>query len=538
MKPPMRKENSMQNLFTAGKVYTGNPEQPWAEAILVENGIIKAVGTNTELEAMTAGKAEVTELGGKLVLPGFTDSHCHFVKRGLTLTYVDLKLAQSIDDCRIKIQTAVEQSDKGTWILGFGWNEYMWSDDRSPDISDLDDISPDNPVMLNRACCHSVWVNSLALQLAGIDHTAVHPPGGLIEKDEATGAPTGIIKEARYLIEDHIPQPSVDELKAAAKGAQEEVLKYGITAVHSNESLREHDILKTLEDDALLHVRVLHSFPPTELGLAIERKLTPDTGSDHLWYRHIKLFADGSLGAKTAYMHEAYENESSCGLPFLAQEELAEKVASAHSHGFGVSIHAIGDKAVSNSLDAIADSKNKENSSINDRIEHIQLFKTSDLTRFVEYGVFASVQPIFLSSDMQLAEKVWGMERCQNAYAWKTLLDAGIPAVFGSDSPIEPCNPLLGIHAAVNRTRITQDPVDNWFPEQALTIEESIKGFTLTPAILAGKEQIAGSLEPGKLADFTVLSDDIFGIEKEKIKDITCEMTICGGEIVYRTGEM
>lgn len=525
----------MQSSFINGKIYTGNPSAPWAESILVEDGRIKAVGSTAEITSLLNPGDSQTELNGKCVIPGFVDSHCHFVKRGLSLEYVDLNGLKSIEGCRDKIKKAIDKAPKDSWIIGFGWNENNWEDGRLPLASDLDDIAPANPVMLNRVCHHAIWVNSLALKIAGITSLTPNPPGGLIEKDEISLNPTGIIKEARYLVDKFIPQPTLVELKKAALAAQNEVIQYGITSVHSNESLREYAALEQLDSEKKLSIRILHSFPADQLDQVVEKGYLPTKGSNNLWHAHIKIFADGSLGAKTAYMHEPYENEASCGLPFLNQEELISNVQAAHKAGFGVAIHAIGDKAVTNSIDAIEPSSKRDASTIPDRIEHIQLFKTEDLQRFVDLNIFASVQPIFLSSDMLVAEKVWGEKRCANAYAWKSLLDAGIQSVFGSDAPIEPCNPILGIHSAVNRTRIDQNPVDNWHPEQALTVEECIKSFTLTPAILAGKDHITGTIEEGKFADFAVLSDDIFSIEKEKIKSVQCELTVISGNTVFQS---
>lgn len=523
----------MERCFLSGRIYTGNPEMPWAEAVLSENGFIKAVGTNTYIKGMMSSNAEVIDLGKKCVLPGLTDGHCHFVRRGQTIGDLDLFQATSIDDCRKKLKKELENKDKGTWIQGFGWNENFWTEKRPLQKSDLDDIAPENPVILFRACCHSICVNSLALKIAGINRDTPDPPGGLIEKDIKTGEPTGIIKEARHLIVDCIPEPSMAELRQAAAAAQNEAFKLGITCVHSHEMIRAHDALKDLENENNLKIRVFHSIPINELDLATERNLSPGNGTDHIWYGHVKLFADGSLGAKTAYMHQPYENDTFCGLPFLDLDELAANVEKSHSKGFGVAIHAIGDKAVSNCLEAIRRSKYRNTPTVPDRIEHIQLVRPEDLDLFVKYGVFASVQPIFLPTDMDLAERLWGMKRCEHAYNWHSILDKGIPEVFGSDSPIEPSNPILGMHAAMNRTKRDNTPEGGWFPEQKLTLEQCIKGYTLNAAILSGRQHMAGSIEKGKYSDLTVLNDDIFEMPPENIKDATCAMTVINGEIVY-----
>lgn len=524
----------MEQCFVSGKIFTGNPENPWAEAILSENGRIKAVGSDQFIQGLMSSNAQVTNLENKCVLPGLTDSHCHFVRRGQTLGHIDLNQTNSIEECRGKLKKTLENKKNGMWIQGFGWNENFWMEKRPLHKSDLDDIAPDNPVILFRACSHSICVNSIALKMAGITRETPDPPGGLIEKDSVTGEPTGVIKEARHLIVDHIPEPSEAEMEDAALAAQKEALKYGITSVHTHEMIRAHDALKNLENENTLKLRIFHSLPIHELELITERNISPDKGTDRIWYGHIKLFADGSLGARTAYLHQPYENETSCGLPFLDVDDLSASVEKAHSMGFGVAIHAIGDKAVSNSLEAIHRSRSKEIPNVSDRIEHIQLVRSSDLDLFVQYGVFAAVQPVFLPTDMDLAETLWGIKRCENAYKWKSILDKGIPAVFGSDAPIEPSNPMLGIHAAVNRTKLDHTPKGGWFPEQKLTLEQCIRGYTLTAATLSGREHLAGSIEKGKFTDFTVLNDDIFEIPLESIKDVTCAMTVINGEIVHQ----
>ena len=527
-------ETHMERCFVSGKIYTGNPENPWAEAILSENGRIKAVGINAAMQGLMSAETEVISLGNRCVLPGLTDSHCHFVRRGQTLGHIDLNHTTSIEECREKLKHARDIARKGSWIQGFGWNENFWTEKRPLRKEDLDDIAPDNPVILFRACSHSLCANSAALHIAGIHRDTPHPPGGLVEKDAATGEPTGIIKEARHLIVDHIPEPSMAELRDAAAAAQEEALHYGITSVHSHEMIRAHDALKALETEEALKLRVFHSLPINELDLIAANKLTPENGTERIWYGHIKLFADGSLGARTAYMHQPYENETSVGLPFLDVDDLAAHVEKAHSMGFGVAIHAIGDKAVSNGLEAIGRSRYRSIPSVPDRIEHIQLIRPSDLDLFVQYGVFAAVQPVFLPTDMDLAEKLWGLERCEHAYKWKSIVERGIPGVFGSDAPIEPSNPMLGIHAAVNRTKLDGTPKGGWFPGQKLSVEECIRSYTLNAAILSGRGHLAGSIEEGKFTDFTVLHDDVFAIAPEKIKDVTCAMTVVNGEIVYQ----
>lgn len=524
----------MQHAFLNGRIWTGDPKKPEAQGLLAENGKILMAGTIEAVRSRMAKTAEVTDLQHLRVIPGFTDAHCHFVKRGRTLKFVDLNHTRSIRECRKKLLEAARNTAKGQWIQGFGWNENLWEEGRTPDTADLDDITPDHPVCLARVCAHAVWVNSLALRIAGIDKTSAHPPGGRIEKDPVTGKPSGIIKEAKYLIETHIPLPDGRALREAVLSAQKEAFGFGITSVHSHETLLEHDALKAVEKEEALDIKVFHSIPGKSLEEAKARGIRPEDGSDHVWYGHIKLFADGSLGARTAFMHEPYENDTSSGLPFMDENELSFYVEAAHASGFGVAIHAIGDKAVTQSLNAIARSSSRSKRRLPDRIEHIQIFREEDLSRFLSLDVTASIQPIFLPSDMDLAERSWGLSRCKTAYAWKTIIDHGIPAVFGSDSPIEPCNPMLGIHAAVNRTKRDETPKGGWFQDEKLDVLTCLQSFTLAPAILSGRPHLMGTLEPGKFADFTVLDKDLFSEPPDRIKTIASVMTVVNGNIVFQ----
>lgn len=527
----------MEQCYVSGVIYTCNPYRPFVEAILVRDKKIQALGSNEQIKRQASKDAVITDLDGRFMMPGFTDSHCHLVKRGLTLKYVDLNGTTSLGECRAKISAAASGTPAGEWIIGFGWNENLWQEQRTPTRGDLDDITPDHPVMITRVCMHAVWVNSRALDLAGIKRETPQPQGGSIDMDGATGEPTGIIREARYLIEDCMAQPTLEQLAKAVRGAQQEAYGYGITSVHSHETTAFHEALKNLDEKGQLGLRVFSSFPVKEMDQAVEKGFLNGTGTDHLWYGHIKFFADGSLGAKTAYMHEPYENDTSCGLPFMPRDELARKVEQAHEKGYAAAIHAIGDRAVSNSLDAIISSKFRYAKKTIDRIEHIQLVKPSDLERFAEYGIAASVQPIFVPSDRDLAMRMWGERRCENAYAWKTILDKGIVTVFGSDSPIEPCNPLLGIHAAMTRKGKDNLPENGWFPKQKLTLGQCLNAFIVSPAQLSGRPERLGAMQPGRFADLVVFDENLFELEPDALLHTLPQMTIVGGEVVYKRAQ-
>jgi predicted amidohydrolase YtcJ len=515
-------------------IFTCDPSQPWAEAIAVRDGKIAAVGTNAHVRNACTPVGPVMELPGRLVTPGFTDSHTHFNSLGQSLGWVSLRGLSSIAQCRQKIRSAVERIPPGEWIVGQGWNHNQWTDQREPDRRDLDDITPDHPVMMVRACCHSIWVNTRALDVAGLTAASPEPPGGKIDREPGTGHPTGLIREARNLIQDHIPAPTVEDRKAALLIAQEEALRLGFTGVHTMESLDEWEAADVLEKEGRLKIRLYHLFQIDELDEVARRGITPGSGSDHLWFGHAKLFADGSMGAKTALMHEPYEDDpSDFGIPFLEPAVLCERVAYACSLGWSVAIHAIGDKAVTHCLDAIAEARKIHPGRLPDRIEHIQVCRPKDVRRFHDLGVVASVQPVFVPTDWPAAQRLWG-RRCVNGYAWKTILDAGIGTQFGSDCPIEPIDFRFGLHAAVTRQTVDGDPEGGWYPDQRLTLAQGIHGFTAQPALTSGKGALLGTLSPGKWADMTIFRHNLFDLSPDEWLSTEAEMTIVQGEIVFQ----
>ncbi|MGA6927495.1 MAG: amidohydrolase, partial [Desulfosarcina sp.] len=476
----------------------------------------------------------VMELPGRLVTPGFTDAHTHFNNLGQSLSLVSLKGLCSISDCREKIRAAAVRIPPGEWIVGWGWNHNQWVDQREPNRNDLDDITPDHPVMMVRTCTHSIWVNTRALNVAGLHAASPEPPGGRIDREPVTGHPSGLIREARDLIQVHIPAPTLEARKAYLMTAQEAALRLGFTGVHTMESLDEWAAADALEREGRLKIRLYHLFQGDELEAVARRRIVPGSGSDHLWFGHAKFFADGSMGAKTALMHEPYEDDpSDFGIPFLEPAMLYERVAQACSQGWSVAIHAIGDKAVTHALDAIAGARQSFPGRLPDRIEHIQVSRPEDLRRFCPLGVVASVQPIFVATDWPAADRLWG-KRCCRGYVWKTMLETGIATQFGSDSPIEPIDFRFGLHAAVTRQTVDGQPAGGWYPDQRLTLAQAIRGFTFQPAITSGKGASLGTLSPGKWADMTVFRQNLFDLTPDEWLTAEAEMTIVEGEIVFQ----
>ena len=322
---------------------------------------------------------------------------------------VNLRNASSLAEVRERIQKAVVSHEPSQWIIGRGWNHHQWEEQREPTRKDLDDLIPDNPAMMVRACGHSVWVNTTALERTGVTRQTPNPAGGKIDKDADSGEPTGLLREARDIIEAHIPAPTLEDRKQMVLAAQEDALRSGITGVHTCESLKEWEAFAALEAEGKLKVRVYHLLPPDDLEEAADRGITAGFGSERLWFKHVKLFADGSLGSGTALMHAPYSDDpNDCGIAYLEKEILVEKIKLAYSRGCDVAIHAIGDLAVTNALESIAAARKLFPGDHRDRLEHVQLYRPRDLSLFHDLKVVASVQPVFIPTDWAPADRRWG----------------------------------------------------------------------------------------------------------------------------------
>ncbi len=520
----------MPTIYVA-PVFTGHRKQPWAEAVGIQDGHIAAVGSRPEVEAALP-QARLVELPGCLITPGLVDAHCHFISYGHSLLQVDLRELPDLEACRRRIRQAAARLEPSQWLLGRGWNHHQWSDPQEPDRRVLDDIVPHHPVMMVRVCGHSVWVNSYALQVSGITEATPDPPGGRIDRD-AAGQPTGLLRAARHLIQPHVPAPSSEQHQAAALAAQADALQNGLTGVHTCETLEEWRALAALELQGRLKIRVHHLLPPGDLAQAGEMGLRPGGGSSQLWLGHQKLFADGSLGAGTALLQAPYSDDSAnYGLPYLTAAELEAHVADGYARGFSSAIHAIGDQAGANALDAIARARQRYPGPWRDRIEHVQLYRPEDLKRYRAMDITASVQPVFVPTDWAVAERRWGAQRRAHAYSWKTLLDHGIRMQFGSDAPVEPIAPLVGLRAAVLRQDMTGQPEGGWRPDQCLTLSESLTGYVTTAAWTAYREKVLGNIAPGFWADMTVFKEDLRNVPPAQWPSVGVEMTIVGGEVV------
>ncbi|MBM3126808.1 MAG: amidohydrolase, partial [Chloroflexi bacterium] len=434
------------------QLYTFNPHQPAADAMVIVNGVIQSIGKFDQLDPSFIDKAAIEDLGGAFILPGFTDAHIHLLEYGLSLQRVECETVTR-EDCIERVRQRVVQAKPGEWVLGHGWNHNIWHEGKG-DKTLLDNFSTENPIYLTHKSLHSGWANSAALHAAGIDRNAIDPKGGLIERDE-NGEPTGIVYEgAMRLVESAIPTPNVDQRKAALVNAQQKLISQGITAVHDFDVWECYQTLQEMEQEGRLKISVTKSIPFPMLDKAIEMNLRSGTGSNRLRIGWLKLFSDGALGPQTAAMLEPYIGSDSKGMLFLTSAELAEIGRKAMSAGISLAVHAIGDRANREILDGFAQLKDEcyfEGVALRPRIEHVQIITPEDVQRLAALGVWASMQPIHAVSDRDMADKYWG-ERCRHAYAWKSVLDAGGKLIFGSDAPVESPNPMWGLAAAAART--------------------------------------------------------------------------------------
>jgi predicted amidohydrolase YtcJ len=529
-------------ILANAKIYTQDPKQPQAEALAIQTapengGRVMASGSLDTLRAEFPS-AKVEDLDGKVVLPGLTDAHVHIrnYAHGLNSLACDTTTRA---ECLERVRQRAAATSPGAWIRGHGWRQINWPEGFGT-AELLDKVAPRNPVYLTTASLHAGWANSAALRAAGITAETADPPSGQIQRDE-NGQPTGILfEEAQGLVEDAIPHPSAEEDIAAIQAAQSRLWSYGLTGVHDFDRLRSFAALQTMRSRGELKLRVHKNLPVEALEHAIGIGLRSGFGDDLLRIGGIKAFADGALGPRTAAMVEPYAGEpNNRGMLFLDSEQLFERAQMAARGGLKMTVHAIGDRANHEVLNAYEQLRAFERSeglpALRHRIEHVQLLHPDDLQRLGKLNIIASMQPIHATSDMDAAEQYWG-DRSQFAYAWRTQLEAGAMLAFGSDAPVESPNPWLGIHAAVTRRRADGTPgVNGWYPQQRLTLTEALAGFTTGPAYASGMESKLGRLGPCYLADLIVMEQDPLSIDAHELRHLLPRAVMLGGEWVLRS---
>lgn len=513
-----------------------------ASAVAVRDGRIVFVGDDRGAReagrgGRRGGPAEVIDLSGACVLPGLVDAHLHFAWFARSLEDVDAGTRTRAEAVE-RVRARAAESPPGAWIGGSSWDHNVW--DRLPNRADLDAAAPRHPVALKAKSGHALWVNTLALDAAGIRPGTSDPAGGRIARD-ASGEPTGILYEnAMDLVRTAIPEQSAEAIASAMRAAQDRALEAGLTGFHDFDGLPAFRAFQLLRERGKLRLRVLKGIPREALGEAAALGLRSGFGDELLAVGQVKMFADGALGPQTAWMLAPYEGSTGTGIPTMTPEELRADVGRAREAGLACAVHAIGDAAVRAVIDAFAAAREnggREDAdarpALPDRIEHVQLISPVDLPRLGRLGITASMQPIHATSDMLIADRYWG-ERAATSYAWRSVLASGAPLAFGSDCPVETISPVAGIHAAVTRRRADGTPgPDGWRPLERLSVEQAVRAYTLGAARAAGREGEAGTIEPGKLGDFTVLDADPFVVDPREILDIPVRATIIAGRVCW-----
>ncbi len=535
------KVNEMADLILLnGTIWTGENSRPWAEAVGIKGDKIFLVGSNKDVRNLAGKKTQVLDLRGDLVLPGFIDSHTHFLSGGFSLLSIHLREAKSKREFIARIGEKARELGKGQWIQNGDWDHEQFDPPELPRREWIDSVTPENPVCVNRLDGHMVLVNSLALQIAGINKNTASPEGGEIVKDPKSGEPTGILKDAAMdLVTHHIPEPGLEEKIKATEAALRLAAECGVTSLHEMADSSSFEIYQDLFRKKKLTSRIFLYVPVSQVDLYSRLRLKTPFGNEYLKIGGLKGFVDGSLGSSTALFFEPYTDQPNL-VGLLSSDMFPEgimerRIRAADQAALQTAIHAIGDKANAIILD-IFERVIQENGPRDRRwrIEHAQHLRPVDMERMAKLDIIASVQPYHAIDDGRWAENRIGRDRCHTTYAFRTLLDQGVRLAFGSDWTVAPLNPLSGIYAAVTRRTLDGKNPDGWFPEEKISLQEALTGYTLNGAYAEFAEDLKGSLAEGKLADIVILSQNIFNVPAEKIIETRVKTTILGGRIIYQ----
>lgn len=538
----------MKRIYVNANVISMNSRDERFQAFAVDGNKIVKTGTDHALKAYAGPDDVIEDLGGKTVLPGFNDSHLHLLNYAYSLTKIDCSGLASIDEIveAGKRYIAEHQIPEGTWVQGRGWNQVFLKENRSLTRDDLDRISTKHPIVFTRVCEHMVAVNTRALELAGIDEATRNPEGGEIEKDRA-GRLTGVIKEtARYLIYQIIPPKSVEEIKDMLERAIQTASSYGVTSAQTDdfETFSDKDWKKVIRAyqemiaEGRLHIRIYEQCLLPEinrLNTFLEAGYYTGKGDEYFKIGPLKLLTDGSLGGRTAYLSVPYRDApESWGIPVFTSKELDELVVTAHTHGMQLVCHGIGDGAINMVLDSYAKAQKalpKEDARMG--IIHVQITDDAIIRRFKEQNVLAYLEPVCLNSDLHIAEERIGAQLAKTSYNYRKFCDMGIVTPMSSDCPVDSLNPFDSMYVGVNRKDYHAYPDGGWMPEQRLTVEQMLAGFTRQGAFASFEEQIKGTIEAGKLADFVVVSEDPTAVDPEALRRVYVEKTYLGGQCIF-----
>ena len=539
-------------IFTHGNIYTGVVDAvsslgagKRAEALAVLGDRILAVGTRDEIMKLKGPETKVVDLDGHFVMPGFNDAHMHLASAGLEKMNLNLVGAKTLDEFRERLRVKAEAAAPGEWVVGEGWDETLWPVKTLPTRWDLDEVSGKHPVYLERVDGHIGVANTRALQLASVTVASRDPDGGKIDRDDA-GTPNGILREkAQEAVQAAIPKPTHDKRRHAIELALADLASHGITSAQDYSQWEDFEIYEELENDGKLTARISEWLPFDDSMEDLNSKRSSHPASDNLLHTGmLKGFMDGSLGSKTAALLEPYSDDpKNSGLPQYEAAKLNAMTKERVLAGYQIGFHAIGDKGVQLALDAFAEAekaakegkvKAADGGKSNDyrlRIEHAQVTNAQQISRFKDLKVIASMQPNHLLTDMNWAESRLGAKRAEHSYAWAEFLRRGVVLAFGTDYPVEPVTPFRGIYSAL--TRMSEDGKKSYYPAQKLNIEQAIAAYTTGSAFAEFAEKQKGKLEPGMLADFVVLDQDITAALPPKILETKVLRTVVGGQTVY-----
>ena len=527
-------------IVSGGMVWTGTKQHPYAEAVAVRSGRILYVGSNAEVQRFKGPGTREIALHGELVVPGFIDSHTHFIDGGFALGSVNLRHARSPQEFTKLLGDYAARLKPGKWILNGDWDHEAWPGAPLPRREWFDSVTHDNPVAVSRLDGHMLVANSKALKLAGITRTTHDPAGGTIVRDAKTGEPTGVLKdEAMNLIWRVVPKPSADDRAEALHRAQANALARGVTMITDMGSWDDFATYRAAHDRGDLKIRV-YAFVPLSTWQQMRNFIAREgTGDLRLKWGGVKGFVDGSLGSTTAWFYQPYTDApNTAGLMVTDTAKLREWTLGADRAHLQVAAHAIGDRANDWMLDTYQWVEARDGARDRRfRIEHAQHLTPAAIARFKQLNVLPSVQPYHAIDDGRWAEKRIGPVRIRTTYAFRSLLDAGARVLFGSDWTVAPIDPLLGIYAAATRATIDGRNPNGWMPEQKITVEEALRGYTVTNSFGAFMEHDIGTLERTKRGDMVVLSDNILAMDPARIKDVQVKYTIINGVVEYEKGQ-
>ncbi len=525
-------------LYENVRIRTLDDAQHTARAMLVHRGYVYSLYEEPHPHISGFGNIRRIDCQNLIMLPAFTDSHIHLMELAIQLGTVDVSKARSEDEAVRILKDASKDILPGEWVQGSRWGHNMWNPSSLPSKENLDAAFPHNPVFLPSRCGHLIWANALAMKAAGITSETPDPAGGRIERNPQTGEPTGILKEnAVDIIWRAVPAIPAHQKKELLWKAACHLHRFGILNIHTPDSAETFSLLQEMRTESPLHINVLMYLPHSSLDTLIGTKIKSGFGDDVLRFGGIKLFVDGSLGGRTAWMFEPFEGEPhNTGIPVIAIDALLEAVRRANNAGICTMTHAIGDRAVDTILNVYADVNNSLEPHLlqilQNRVEHFQLLSEGVLKKMKEARVVASMQPVHIFSDWAAANRFWG-KRSKYAYAFRTIHNAGLPLVFGSDGPVEPVNPFWGMYAAVERRDLEGNPAGGWYPAERISAMEALRAYCSEPPTIVGEQDTKGTLSPGKRADFVLTDYDPIVESPDIWKNAHIYAAALAGKFVY-----